>query len=366
MLQRERGRFVHTRVIQTGAKLFDISQGSAREKVGMVELDEEKLRAIIEGMQGLVRDPLDVAVFALLLIGIIAAVFILNRRQLRRDRERKIERALHRYEQRIRERGLGHTDISILESMAELQRDLSRKHLLVENQATFNTYASELADDGLFTESEIAALRLKLGFKPRDPEQAFRSTAELYPDMPVLVALKGSASSRGRILAVTPQSVSIALGKKNPFRTRGMQVQVYFQTPSGRFGFSTRVRKGGKHIIEVSHSEHIRRLQRREFYRTRIMIPASVRGLDREQETEDTMLIDLGGGGCSIENPDQRFTTGDHVGLTFQYREEKPIETTGEVVRTSQRGKVAHIRFDFLSERNRDRVIGLLFRTPQL
>jgi c-di-GMP-binding flagellar brake protein YcgR len=331
----------------------------------MVELDQEKLRTIIEGMQGFIRNPLDVVVFALILIGIIAAVIIVYRRQLRRDRERKIEHALHRYDQRIRERGLGHTDSAILEAMAERFGDPLRKHLLVENHAIFNTYASELVDDGLFTESEIAALRLKLGFKPRDPRQVFRSTAELYADMTVLVALKNGTSSRGRIVAVTPQSVNIAMGKENPFRTRGMRVQVYFQTPSGRFGFSTRVRKAGKRLIEVSHSEHIRRLQRREFYRTRIMLPASVRGLDREQETEDTTLIDLGGGGCSIENPNQQFTTGDRIGLSIRYGEEEAIDTTGEIVRTSQRGKVAHIRFDFLSERSRDRVIGLLFRAPR-
>jgi c-di-GMP-binding flagellar brake protein YcgR len=333
--------------------------------MGMVELDEEKVRTIIEGMRGLVRDPLDVAAFALLLIGIIAAVFIVYRRQLRKDRERKIEHARHRYEQRIRERSLGHPDIAILEAMAELLHDPLRKHLLVENQATFNTYAQELVGESRFTEPEIAALRLKLGFKERDPKQVFHSTAELYSEMPVLAALQNGNSVRGRILAVTPQNLSIVLDEENPFRTRGTPVQVYFQTPAGRFGFSSRVHRTGKRIIEVSHSEHIRRLQRREFYRTRIMLPASVRGIDREQESVDTMLIDLGGGGCSIENPDRRFTTGDRVGLSFQCGKEEPIEMTGEVVRTSQRGKTAHIRFDFLSERNRDRVIGLLFRSPQ-
>jgi c-di-GMP-binding flagellar brake protein YcgR len=330
----------------------------------MVALDEEKLRAIIEGMQGLVRNPLAVAAFLLLFLGIIAAVIIVYRRQLRRDIERKLGHAQRRFEQRIGERGLDHTDVLILEAMADLLHDPSRKHQLVENQATFNTYASELVDEGRFAEPEIAALRLKLGFKPRDPRQVFHSTAELYTDLPVLVAQKDGKASRGRILAVTPQNVSIVLGNGNLIRDRGIPVQVYFQTPSGRFGFNTRVRRAGRRIIEVSHSEHIRRLQRREFYRTRIMLQATVRGLDGEQEAADTTLIDLGGGGASIENPEQRFTVGDHVSLSFRYGEEDQIETTGEIVRTSRKGKVAHLRFDFLSESDRDRVIGLLFRAP--
>jgi c-di-GMP-binding flagellar brake protein YcgR len=332
----------------------------------MVELDQEKLRAIIEGMQGLVRDPLEVAAFILLFLGIIAAVILVYRRQLRKDIKRRLDHAQRLYEQRIGERGLGHNDMLILEAMADLLHDPSRKHLLVENQATFNTYASELVDEDRFTEPEIAALRLKLGFKARDPQQVFHSTAELYTDMPVLVAQKDGKVSRGRILAVTPQSVSIALGKANPIGTRGMPVQVYFQTPSGRFGFKTSVRRAGRRIIEVSHSEHISRLQRREFFRTRIMLHAVVRGLNGEQEAADTILIDLGGGGASIENPDQRFTVGDRVGLTFRYGKEELIETTGEIVRTSHKGKIAHIRFEFLSESDRDRVIGLLFRAPHV
>jgi c-di-GMP-binding flagellar brake protein YcgR len=143
-------------------------------------------------------------------------------------------------------------------------------------------------------------------------------------------------------------------------------VQVYFQTPSGRFGFRTRILKPGKRLVEVAHSEHIRRLQRREFFRAQVALPVKMRKLDSAEEAVDATLIEMGGGGGSMKNPDQRFQIGDQISISIHFRDEDPIDMPGRIVRSSGRGRIVHVQFEFLSEGDRDRLIGYLFRRPQV
>jgi hypothetical protein len=327
----------------------------------VVEIDPEKLKNVIDGMQGIVDDPLDIAVFVVLLAGVFTAILIVHRHQVRRDLERKLDHAQSRFNRCIRECNLNQTDMTILENMVKLLNDPTRVHQLVENQAIFNTYASELAHCTVFMEADIAALRLKLGFKPREPQQVFHSTAELNTDMPVLIVQKNKIVSHGRILDMKPRGMEIALAHRNLNHRRGVPIQIYFQTPTGLYGFPSSIRTSGNRTIEVSHSEHVRRTQRREFYRACVLLPASVRDPDGSQEAVHTTLTELGGGGASIQNPDQRFANGDCVNLCFRDGKKKTIEINGEVVRLSHRGKIAHIEFYALSECDRDRIIGLLF-----
>jgi hypothetical protein len=106
----------------------------------------------------------------------------------------------------------------------------------------------------------------------------------------------------------------------------------------------------------------VTRTQRREFYRDRVRHPVKVQGLKGSRVLADTVMIELGGGGASIENPGHGFKTGDRINLFFRYGEKDSIEINGKIVRLSRRGKIAHIEFIELSTRNRDRIIALLFR----
>ena len=328
----------------------------------MVELDPEKMKNVIDGMQGIVDDPFDIAVFTVIVAVIFIAILFVHRRQVKRNRAKQITYAQSRFKKRIQDCKLSNTEIEVLENMAGLLNDPPRVHHLVEKQSTFNNYASQLAHCTDFAESAIAALRVKLGFKPHDPRQVLHSTAELNIDMPVLIVQKNMIISHGQILDVTPRGVEITLDRTKLENTTGLPIQIYFQTPTGQYGFLSHIRRSGKYTIEVSHSEHITRTQRREFYRDHIQHPVKVRGLEGSQVAEDTVMIELGGGGASIKNPGHGFKTGDRINLFFSYGEKDSIEIKGEVVRLSRRGKIAHIEFDELSAGNRDRIIALLFR----
>jgi hypothetical protein len=328
----------------------------------MVEIDPEKMKTVIDGMQGIVDDPFDIAVFIMLVAVIITAILFVHRRQVKKNRSRQISYAQSRFNKRIQDCKLNETEVEVLENMSGLLNDPQRVHHLVEKQSTFNNYASQLVHCTDFVGSTIAALRVKLGFKQHDPRQVLHSTAELNTDMPVLIVQNDRIVSHGNILHVKSRGVEIALDRAKLDSIPGLPIQVYFQTPTGQYGFPSYIQRSGRYTIEVSHSELITRTQRREFYRDLVQHPVKVRGLDDSQMAADTVTVELGGGGASIKNPGERFKTGDLIRLFFSYGEKDIIEINGEVVRLSHRRKIAHIEFDELSTCDRDRIITLLFR----
>jgi c-di-GMP-binding flagellar brake protein YcgR len=336
----------------------------------VIVLDEAKLNHILNEMaEGLARSPLEIALFIILVSCIILAVVVFNRRQLRAVREEKLRRSQRLFGQGVRERKLGFGDVSLLESMAAYLGEPSEKHLLLDNQSAFNTCARKLLAGGCASGAEIAALRLKLGFVSRSPEQVFLSSAQLYKNMPVVVAVRGIGPGRGIIQEVKPNGLCITLHgaaalDESCFSAQGTPVRIAFQAPSGRFVFTARVRSAAKGILEVSHTEQIKRLQRRQFYRRNVALPVHVKRFGVGEETIDTTLFDLGGGGASLSNRDARFVVGDRVSLFVASSSLNRIQLTGEVIRVSKNSAIAHIRFSGISEPERDRIMGFVLK-PQ-
>jgi c-di-GMP-binding flagellar brake protein YcgR len=329
----------------------------------MFVLDEEKLELILTEMsEGFAKKPLEIAFFSVLVIGIVVAVMLLYRRQLRSGREQRLRYSRKIFSRTVRERKLLIEEVSLLESMAGYLKSPDLKHLLVENERTFNTCAAKLLESGGALSSEIAALRLKLGFRPRSPEQPFYSTAQLFEDLPVIVVQKGRQGCRGRVDRIEPHLLGIEVGDGSIPLKRGLPLQVYFQTPSGRFMFSTRIRKVGRGYVEVVHAERIKRLQRRQFYRKKIMLPVYVKRAGLAERTQLTTLIDLGGGGASIANRELQCEAGERVSLSLLPPAKERIDMVGVVLRVSRGGKIAHIRFDHILEADRDRIMNILFR----
>jgi hypothetical protein len=218
------------------------------------------------------------------------------------------------------------------------------KHLLLEDQPTFNGCARKLFTTDRVAASGIAALRVKLGFKTRSPEGIPHSTAELQADLPVIIIQKGKKGGRG----MAP-----------PIRT--LPIQVYFQGPSGRYTFISRIRGYGKGEIEVAHSENIKRMQRRKFYRKKLMLPVYVKRAESDERSILTTLIDLSGGGASIMNRDMLFSSGDRISISLVASRTKRVYITGDVLRMSRGGKIIHVEFSDMLESSRDRIIKVLF-----
>jgi c-di-GMP-binding flagellar brake protein YcgR len=334
----------------------------------MFVLDEEKLNLILTEMaEGLVRSPLEIALFAVLVFCIILPAVFLHRRQVHKVMDENLRRSLRLFKQGVRELGLGFCEVSLLESLAAWLKGSSQKYVLLESQTAFNSCARKLLDMGHASASEIAALRLKLGFTTPAPEQVFISSAQLCENMPVVLIVKERGQIRGTIREVKPHCLRVTLTESSTTGNTtlfpyGDLVKVLFQTPAGRFAFSSRVKRTEKGTVELAHSENISRLQRRQFYRRSIALPVNAKRVGAGQEIMRTMLFDLGGGGASLSNGVTHFSVGERISLSVVPAGHPRIDVIGKVIRVSKKDSIAHLRFDGISEADRDRIMGLLFK----
>ena len=141
----------------------------------------------------------------------------------------------------------------------------------------------------------------------------------------------------------------------------GSPVTVVFQNRAGLFSFDTVVRSAGGGVLRLDQVERLRRTQRRKYYRRRVRLGVQV--LPREgQPPLASQLLDLGGDGASLVNPQRKLSAGDLPELSFRVGGES-FRLTAEVLRLSRGGQVLHVRFHGLRDADRDRLLGILFRS---
>jgi c-di-GMP-binding flagellar brake protein YcgR len=143
-------------------------------------------------------------------------------------------------------------------------------------------------------------------------------------------------------------------------------VQVYFMNKTGLYSFVTVVRKIQGYMVQVGHSEEIKRVQRRKYYRKKVNLPVFVKPADAHERPVRTTFHDLGGGGASMNNPGNRFQVGDRLDLFFYFEGGKPLlKVQADVIRTSEEQSRLHLIFRTLSESSRDRIIGFVLQQKQ-
>lgn len=329
----------------------------------MIVLDEQKLSLLFEEIaQGFVHTPLEISIFCILMSSFFLTFLLTYRIQTRKSIKADARIAQRLYELIIRSRGFNLIERKILERMTKYLGAPQKKNLLVENQHIFNLCARKLRKEEHIPDASIAALRLKLGFKKNDPEQILHSSAELPENLPLLVIQKGRTQNNGRLIKLEPHSLTIELENDQLPPRPGLPVEVRFQNHSGVFSFSTSIQKCGKGLLMVAHSESIKRLQRRRFYRRKIRLPVYIKRAHSHEMPIRSALIDLGGGGASLTNTAGFLQTKDEIVLSFFLSREEMMNLTAKVIRISNQGRVLHVAFGLIPESSRDRILGYLFR----
>jgi len=342
----------------------------------MIVLNEEKLSLLFnEISKGFVKTPAEIVLFIVLVIGIIAFFIFVTRYQAKKRTIATVLQAHELFYRLSKKKALNHLEIGLLEKMAKRLKSPQQMHLLFDSQATFNGCLDKLRKEEPVSPSLAAGLRLKLGFDTGDTGRPIHSSAELAEKRPVLIFEKKSRQRvPGIVLKNDSQALNVAVENVTHGIKAGTTVQVYFQNQSGLFSFTSRIRRTERGVLQIAHSENIRRIQRRRFYRRKTSLPVYVRHHGETANPIRMTCTDLGGGGASLINPDRRYKTGDRLDLYFhiypQRRSPEPlrpsgrrqhIHITGEVVRLSEGGRKVHILFHPLPEAVRDRIIKYLF-----
>ncbi len=331
-------------------------------------LDEQKLTKFFYDIsRGFQQSPLQILLALALLLLFIGFLIFMYRLQKKRLRESRNLRYVELYEAAMAKLNLNPSELHLLERLARYLKTPERKYLLLVNHSTFNACASRLCRQEDVQEASLSALRIKLGFKAQDPERIPSSTAELPQGLPVLITSHTGKRVTGRVAGSQPQSLIIS--PTEPIKLPcGIEVRVYFQNRSGVFSFTTHVQdtlEKPELAIHLAHSETIRQTQRRAYYREKLSLPIFIRPAGSEEKPLLSAFLDLGGGGASLRNPQNRYEAGVDLELTFLPSGADRLSLTAKVIRASRGGKVLHVRFGTITDSVRDRIIGFLFLKPR-
>jgi hypothetical protein len=211
-----------------------------------------------------------------------------------------------------------------------------------------------------FPMENVNRLRFALGFVPEIEGRQLYNTAEIDPKREMKINPEGFSAFPAVITANTPYGFSVKRMDGNFLPGVGNPVSIEIMRDEGIYRFDTVIISIESGTILLEHREIKGFAQQRKYFRKELNREVNVRLGGTSGSYTKTRLIDLSGGGCSIENPDGAFKKGDDVEVYIET--EEPIKVIGEVIRTSGNRKILHLSFPIIRDTVRDRIIGFLLQ----
>jgi hypothetical protein len=325
-------------------------------------MDNQNVSDILRSIsRGFVQSPEQRILFIVILAAFVLLIVLVYFLQELRAKARHFRNATEVYDHLTRQLGLSRSERGLADRLAGCCKPPDKKYLVLLSPHTFDACAEKLREREEVPEMTLAALRLKLDFSARRPEDVPASSSELPRGMRITLTQKGKPAMRARVSRQVPEALVIAVEEGSMLPDRGVPLTVYFQNQSGLFAFLTHVRTTSGRDVFLDHSETIKRSQRRKYYRRAVQLSASFARENNPERQLTTTILDLSGGGARIENPGVPVKAGDRLILTLRAGAEH-ITLAARVVRKSHRDEYLHLQFEGLSETVRDRLIGLVFR----
>jgi c-di-GMP-binding flagellar brake protein YcgR len=326
--------------------------------------EDETVQIALRGIMDAFRtSTLETVILLVAIAGFIAFVVLIFILQKRKSDRKKREYAEGVFREKVEEKDLKAVEINVLERMAEeLPGGRLRKHVLVTDENAYDRAAYNLIHEDVVSEELAAAIRLKLGFEHAAEDEAVYTTAEL-PKGKHLYLVDGYGNRSHALLDdLTPDAVFLKVNTVKSDMPAGGKLRVYFRQKSGVYTFITRVIQTHDDIIACTHSDKIKREQRRDYYRKEVEEKIAVEGMKPGASNSfNAKTYDLGGGGAKLENPERRFGSGDTLLLTLPVDSEETLQVRGDVVKTSRDDNILHVQFKNISEAERDKIIGYIF-----
>ncbi len=324
-----------------------------------------RVMAIAEFLQGFMPSRAEIIAFVVVIPTFVGALIAYTAVLRRRERRRLRTIAERRYRELAGAMPLTRSDMAVLEILSRYQKRPDGKALLLQNHSVFNACAERAISDGAVREGAVSALRVRCEIAGRPAGARPDSSAEIPVGSGVFIVDGGDRAIHGRVLEPSSSAFRVETDGSSPQIASGTLVMVVYQSSSGIYEFHAAVLRNLRGEIELSHSEHVRHVQRRRYYRDKVLLPVHVKLASAPEHLQRSRFTDIGGGGASFLAPDERYKRGGEVEMMFHPDSRPTIHLTGRIVRESQRGKIVHVSFDNMRPSARDRVLGLLFRNQR-
>ncbi len=280
--------------------------------------------------------------------------------QKKKRREKRIKASEKIFDALLQKGSFSVEEKAILETLSrEVPGGDEKKHLLLKNPYVFSEVSGEKIKEGELSAESIEALKKKLAACCFEKAKAIKTSDDLPPGIHLYIMQDKSVGFHGELDKKDRGELAIKLYDADAVFQEGGKVNIYFKTKNATLYFSPRVIQSTPQLLRVSHPEKIQKVQRRKFYRKTISQPVSIRRVG-ERSAWETRTIDLGGGGMSIINPEDKLLAGERVALVLRLPDAGEIKLSGKIMRMSKGNRRLHIRFDAMKETERDKIIGFI------
>ncbi len=344
------------------------------------------------------------------LLGTLIAVDIIT---TRRHRATVRKRSREMFDSITQAHGLNEEEITLLERFTTYQPEgnpLAVVNSPAEYDACVERELSALAARSAGekaveeTLNMISLIRRKLALDHLPQGQFLHSTRALLPNQEIKINTPVEGVEKefdSVVVAVTEKEITITaprLGGEVYHLEPGMECGVTLVRQSDAiYEFKTRVRRtflGRAPLLTISHTNDLKRVQLRRYYRVDVDIPLSFALLDKKEierggdepeealaaatigarERDSGRLRNISGGGALVESGTD-ISDGDFLNFDIDIWSGRPENLTGEVVsveappsaeteETPRRHKktTAHLAFVGISEKVRDKVVRYVYR----
>jgi hypothetical protein len=299
-----------------------------------------------------------ILIFALLLALTMFILFLFALSRGRRLRRELRESSSELYYFLLPTLALDGEDHRFIKRLSEFLPFPQQRHRIMVNPGIFDFCARRLVAARPEEKNAVADLRSKLGFPQYALDFLPVSTRDLPLDLPLVLVQKGNPPVRGRLVAGDESSLSVEIQGQASVPPVSGPLNVYFQNRAGFFSFSTTIAVREEGILRLGHCDRIKRFQRRRYARKQLRLPVFIHPYQGTSAPLESVLMELSGGGASLQNPNRTLKVDQPVELSFAPRGEK-FHVSGRITRVSKDGQVIHVEFQALEEKERERICRL-------
>ena len=248
-----------------------------------------------------------------------------------------------------------------LERLSWCLKNPKNKEQLLENQTLFLRAARRAIREGMVTEGDLYRLTERMGINLETLRANRRSSSSVPVGAQASVADRQMNMATGEVLLSDDKALRVRIQKGRSSFSRGSQVEIVCNGEEGMYRFFSVVKAQEGKVLSLEHSNHVEHVQRRKYRRRRVQLPVelSLRAINDRPLPSKT--VDLSVGGAAVRNPKKRYVTGTELEIAMSTPGGSPMVLPAMVVRTSKRGKLLHLRFGKLDDRQQHRLFRMLF-----
>ena len=315
----------------------------------MIVLDGAKLRAYWDSIaDGFSRSPIEVVLSVALLVVIFTLVVVLLLLRQKRERRKARDRELKWFAGFADRHGLTDSDREVLMDMCQYAPGKHRDiYSLVKNSALYTSCARKMLDAGDVSISKISRLRFRLGMTSK--KGLLNSTVELEEGVPMTVLARDGSSSQAWVKAVSENEIDLL---SSYHAKKGQDLELRVGRNTGLYSVAVKVSKIGQGVFSVYHSERVKRIQKRKYFRKLARGTVFIRipgGLTRAR------LYDISGGGARIGVPDGDWKPDQSLKMALSPSPQEFFQA--KIIRIPSDRKTMSVQFTGVKETTRERII---------